>query len=296
MKQILKSTLATAALIAGTVTVNAGDKTVEGKTTAAVDTRYGLFNGLDHRSTYGTGPFPEPFLNDDTNLEENELRLDWFRGFKRNNHADDFKVEYEKSIGNLTLEFELHYERERADGATTEGWGNANVAARYPLYQWVSSDNNFDTTFGVSTEVGIPTNTVFSQSWEVVPAVFNDTRVGKHFTMQNFVGYSMIFDGEEDGIHTLEYGTTIGWAFSHEELPIPGVQQFIPVFEVSGEHQVNKEDAGVNNIVGLIGFRANLNPIGGVQPRLGLGYVFPLNNVAREDQNWGLYTSLVFEF
>ena len=30
--------------------------------TIALDTRYGWFNGLDHRSSYGQGAYAEPFL------------------------------------------------------------------------------------------------------------------------------------------------------------------------------------------------------------------------------------------
>ena len=33
---------------------------------AAPDSRFGLFNGLDHRSWYNQGDFPEPFLVDDS--------------------------------------------------------------------------------------------------------------------------------------------------------------------------------------------------------------------------------------
>ena len=42
----------------------------------AANTRYGWFNGLDHRSSYGQGVYPEPFLVDDSDLETGELRLD----------------------------------------------------------------------------------------------------------------------------------------------------------------------------------------------------------------------------
>ena len=38
------------------------------------DNRYGPLNLFDHRSMYGMGTFPEPFLIDDSDLEVNELR------------------------------------------------------------------------------------------------------------------------------------------------------------------------------------------------------------------------------
>ncbi len=295
MNNFLTNTIASALVFTATVaSVHAGDKSI---LTTDVNTRYGLFNGLDHRSNYGSGAYPEPFLNDDSALEQNELRFNWVRSFKRNNHSDEFTAEYEFGIGNLTLEAEFHYERSVEAGKTAEkGLGNVDLAARYPLYQYVSKDGFVDTTFGLGVEVGIPTNTAVSQSTEVVPKVFNDLRLGQHFTLQTIAGYSLLYGGEEDGIHTLEYGVTLGWTIPHAELPLPGVKEFVPVFEVAGETQLNKEEDGVTSLVGLIGFRANMNPIGKVQPRLGLGYVIPLNAVAREEQNWGLFTSLVFEF
>jgi hypothetical protein len=39
-----------------------------------------------------------------------------------------------------------------------------------------------------------------------------------------------------------------------------------------------------------------MDSIGPVQPRLGLGYVFPINDGAREELHWGIFTSLVFEY
>jgi len=297
MKCLLTSLIVSTVSLALTLSAQAGDGKAVWAKDESLSTRYGLFNGLDHRSTYGSGDFPEPFLNDDSNLEEGEFRFDWFRGFQRNNHADEFKAEYEFGIGNLTLEIATSYERSVEAGTETEkGWGGVELGARYPLYQYVSKDGTFDTTFGIGIEVVIPTNTVVSKSTEVVPKIFNDTRIGKHFTIQTIVGYSMLYGDEDDGIHTLEYGTTIGYVIPHDQLPIPGVQQFVPVVELAGETQLNKEDDGETSLTALVGFRANMNLIGKVQPRLGLGYVFPLNDVAREEQNWGLFTSLVFEF
>jgi hypothetical protein len=52
------------------------------------NTRYGLFGLLDHRSSYGQGVFPEPFLVDDSDLEVNEARLDWLRSGVANSHTD----------------------------------------------------------------------------------------------------------------------------------------------------------------------------------------------------------------
>src|SRR5450631_2388032 len=67
-------------------------------------TRYGLFDWLDHRSVYGQGPFPEPFLVDDSDGEANEVRLDWVHtGGPGNQHTDLVHGGVEKGFGPLTL-------------------------------------------------------------------------------------------------------------------------------------------------------------------------------------------------
>src|SRR5580700_6695075 len=55
-------------------------------------TRYGLFDLLDHRSSYGQGVFPEPFLVDDSDLEVNEARLDWTHTEAHHDHNDVVKA------------------------------------------------------------------------------------------------------------------------------------------------------------------------------------------------------------
>jgi len=267
-----------------------------GAAVAQPSTRYGLFGLLDHRSGYGESAYPEPFLNDDSNLELNEFRVDWFHSEIHHQKDDSLKVELERGFGQLTLEVELHYDRESSPGELMKGLGNVDLGARHPIFQYVTQDNQLDTTFGVAVEVGIPTNTVMSKSTELVPKIFNDTRIGKNITIQSLMGYSALYGGDEDGIHTLEYGFTFGYAITHRDLAIPGIQQITPVFEINGEKQLNKEDKGKNIVLGNAALRVNLNNWGPIQPRLGVGYVFPMNSAAREELHWGIYTSLVFEY
>ena len=59
---------------------------------------------------------------------------------------------------------------------------------------------------------------------------------------------------------------------------------------------MNHDNPGQNSVLGNAAFRVNLNSIGRVQPRLGLGFVFPMNSVARAEVHWGIFTSLVFEY
>jgi hypothetical protein len=263
------------------------------------DMRYGFFNWLDHRSAYGQGAFPEPFLVDDSDLEVNEARLDWLHTQANHERSDVVTAEIEKGFGLLTLEVEVPFEYDAATrpSNTTKGFDNIDLGARYPIQQFVSDTKFVDSTFGVAMEVGIPTGSPLSKDTEVVPKIFNDLKLGNHFTLQSIVGLSMLYGSDEDnGLKTFEYGFVFGYTIPREQFSLPHVLQFIPVFELIGETELNKEDPGHNSLVGNAGFRVNLKTIGRVQPRLGLGYVFPIDNGAREDMHWGVITSLVFEY
>jgi hypothetical protein len=267
------------------------------ETVQPAGTRYGLFNWLDHRSAYGEGVFPEPFLVDDSDLETNEFRFDWVHTRGNNQHTDLVRAEVEKGFGLLTLELEVPYERDVSAGTVSEGVDNISLGARYPIYQIVSGDGFIDSTFGAAFEGGIPVNSSVSRNAELVPKIFNDLRLGDHFTLQSVLGYSKLLGGGADGgLETFEYGFVFGYTIQHEQLSLPGVLQVIPVLELLGETELNKEHPGQNRLRGDLGFRANLKTIGRVQPRLGLGFIFPIDRGGRDDTHWGVVTSLVFEY
>ena len=259
-------------------------------------TRYGLFDGLDSRSEYGQGAFPEPFLVDDSDLEPGEARLDWLHTEAGGSKSDIATAEVEKGFGLLTLELEVPYERDVSDGATTEGFDNIDLGARYPFYQFVSPKGFVDSTFGVGIEVGVPTQSAVSKNTEFVPKIFDDLKIG-NFTTQAILGYSTLFGpGDDGGLQTFEYGFVFGYTIPHDKLPLPDVEQLIPVFELMGETELNKTNPGHNSLLGDAGIRVNLKAIGRIQPRPGVGFVFPLDSAAREDTHWGVIASLVFEF
>jgi hypothetical protein len=192
---------------------------------------------------------------------------------------------------------EAPYERTATGQNVVEGIDNIDLGARYPIAQYGSANGFIDTTFGVAFEAGVPTNSTISKNAEWVPKVFNDLRMGDHFTLQSIFGYSTLSGGGEDGgLQNFEYGFVVGYTIPHEELPIPGVQQFIPVLEIDGATQLNHADHGQNNVLADIGFRANLRTIAGIQPRPGLVFVFSVTEAARAETHWGVYMSLVFEY
>jgi hypothetical protein len=261
------------------------------------DTRHGWFNWLDSRSAYGQGVFPEPFLVDDSDLEVNEARLDWQHTEGSFQQNDVVTAEIEKGFGLTTLEVEVPYERDAVGDVVTRGFDNVDLGARRPFYQFVSAGGFVDTTTGAGIEVGIPVNSALSKNAELVPKIFDDLRLGRHFTMQSILGWSKLYgSGDDGGLETFEYGFDFGWTFQHSDLPLPGVQQLIPILELSGETELNKDDPGHNSLLANLAMRANLDTIGGIQPRLGFGVLLPVDYGARQDQHWGIFTSLVFEY
>jgi hypothetical protein len=262
-----------------------------------LDTRYGLFNWLDHRSAYTQEVFPEPFLVNDMALEDNELEFTWLHTKGSGQQNDIGTVEFQKGLGLLTLEAEVPYERNVFPDKTTQRVGNIDLGARYPLYQFVSANRIVDATFGAAMEGGVPADSSVNKNAEVEPEVFNTLRLGNHFTVQTVLGYDMLLGGGDDGgLRTIEYGFSFAYAIPHHELPLPGVQTFIPMAELSGERGLNLDEAGLNSVLADIGFRANFKPIGEVQPGWGMAWVFPVDNGARQEAHWGFVASLIFEF
>ncbi len=261
------------------------------------DTRYGLFNGLDHRSAYTQEVFPEPFLVDDMALEDNEIEFTWLHTKGSGQQSDTGTVEFQKGFGLMTLQAQVSYERNALFDQTAQGVSDVELGARYPLYQYVSANRMIDATFGAAMEGSIPVHLAVSPNAEIVPQIFNDLKLGEHFTVQSVLGYSTLFGGgDEGGLRSFEYGFSFGYAIPHRQLPLPGVQQFIPMFELVGETELNKDDPGQNSLLGDVGFRAKASPIGDVQPSLGVGWVFPIDSGGSAELHWGVIVSLIFEF
>lgn len=256
----------------------------------------GLFHGLDARSAYFRDFFPTPLLVDETSLEgDGELELGSQSTRAGVQRSDTVTAAFQKSFGVLTVELAVPYEWESDSDDSAQGVGNLELGARYPLYQWVSAAGGVDTTMGVAMNAEVPVNSAVSENTELDPEVFNDLRIGDHFSLQSVFGYSTLLGGGS-GLQTFEYGFDFGWPIPHRELPLPGVRQFTPMFELSGETELNQGEAGQNNVLGSLGFRLALKPWGGLDPDLGIGYLFPLDAAAREEVHWGIATSLTLEF
>lgn len=272
---------------------------------APVTGRYGLFGLLDHGSTYGQGWFVEPLLAPEMDVDR-EIRVDYFHSEKRGLQTNSVKAELEYNFNLLTLEIEIPYEREstlsldtatgRTERDRSEGMANIEFAVRHPIFQFVAADKAFDYTLAGAFELAIPSGSSISKDTEFVPKILNLIRVGDHLSIEASAGVSFMEGPVEGGINTLEYSLVLGYILEHRDLPIPTVLRTIPIFELTGERPLNGDNDGVNKLFGTIGFRLNFESIGVAQPRIGIGYVFPIDSGARDEMRWGIITSLVFEF
>ena len=164
------------------------------------------------------------------------------------------------------------------------------------MFQYVSADNVFDYTLVGAFELAVPTNSPLSKDTEFVPQVFQLLRIGDHLSVEAGAGLSALAGPLEGGTDTFEYNLVLGYNLEREQLPLPGILRTIPIFEINGDRVVSGPEDGVNRLSGTAGFRLNLESIGPAQPRLGIGYFFPIDQGARDELRWGIVTSLVFEF
>ena len=269
--------------------------------------RYGPFNLLDHRSIYGQYWFPEPLRADEADVD-NEFRTEWFHAEKRGRQNDELKIEIEKSFGLFTFELAPGWESDRtsAFNPTThlterthdEGFGNVELGGRFPFYQYVSPSQFFDTTFVFGAEATVPTQSDISKDWEFVPKIFNLTRLGDHLAIQSGLGDSILVGPEDRGLSTIEYNVVFAYELTNAELPLPHILSTWPILEFDGEYTLNHDEAGHNELFGTAGFRFNFDSIRWLpaQPRIGIGYTFPIDQGARDEFRWGIVTSLVFEY
>src|SRR5258708_11956633 len=263
-------------------------------------TRYGPFDLLDHRSIYGQYWFVEPLRGPEMDVDR-EVRVDYFHSEGRGSQLDSLNGEIEYNFNLLTVEVELPWECDsnaafnRSTGRTirhnSENVGSVELAVRHPLFQFVSADNFFDYTVAGAFELGIPTNSPTSKDTEFVPKLFQLARLGDHLSVEASAGLSMFAGPQLGGEDTLEYNLVLGYNVEHEEFPLPHVLRTIPIFELNGDAALHGPDSGTNRLSGTAGFRLNFDSIGPAQPRIGIGYVFPIDKGARDESRWGIVTS-----
>jgi len=271
---------------------------------SAPATRYGPFGLLDHRSIYGQFWFVEPLRATEMDVDR-EVRVDYFHGC-HGFQTDQVRAEIEYNFGLLTAEVGVPWQRDNTSASRSatgrsfrqrsQGVGNIELAIRHPVFQYVSEDNVFDYTIAGAFELGVASHSPISKDTEFVPELFQLLRLGQHLSVEASTGLSMLAGPEEGGTDTFEYNLVLGYNLEHDDLRLPHVLRTIPIFELNGGTVVHGRDRGADRLFGTAGFRVNLEPVGVAQPRIGVGYVFPIDQGARADLRWGIVGSLVFEF
>jgi hypothetical protein len=259
---------------------------------------------LDYRSKYYQDWFPETFRVEDTTID-NELRFDWEHDEAKGSTTNIITGEVEKSFGIFTFEVQAPYVANTGGGGDSDdgadqggdprGIGSIELAGRLPLLESVSSSGFFDNTIGFNLEAGIPTNSAVGKNAELSPGIFDDLAIGDRFSIQTLFSFSHLYGSLDSGRDTFEYGLAFGYAIEDEDFRIPHIERLIPIVELVGETSLAGSNAGHDDLTGTAGLRAELKPIGGIQPSFGVGYLFPIDKGGREDLRWGLVTSLTFE-
>ncbi len=263
-----------------------------------VGTRFGPFGLFDTRSQYGTGFFPEPFLVDEGDLDR-EIVFSSIHQEGAGSLSTSVTGEVEWSFNLLTVEVEAPYEHDVTFDANSrensEGMGSPSISFRHPIWQYVSENETVDNTLVLACETAFPTNSEVSHSTEVVPGLFDLLRIGDHFGFQANVGLSTLYGGDENHDSTLEYSGDFSWIIDDTEISLPKeILGIVPIIELAGEASLNHGDHS-DELTGVAGVRFNLANIGPALPRLGVGYIFPIDKQAREDFHWGVTVSLVFD-
>ncbi len=306
LRFFLIATLTAPLIVATVARADADDARIAAPTTAdsGASQKFGPFGLLDKRSKYYGDWFPEPLRVEDTTLN-NEFRFDYEHDEAKGTTNNQGSAEVQKAVGIVTLELRVPYvsntspdpEGDPGEHVKSNGVGAIEFAARLPVFQYVSPSYFYDNSIGFSLQVGIPTNPHVSKNTELAPGIFDDLRLGNHFSMQSLISFSTLFGSKPDeGRNSLEYGVAFGYAIEDEELPLPGVERTVPLFELVGETNLDGANAGHNSLTATVGFRLELKSTGDLQPQLGLGYIFPIDRGGRDDLRWGIIASLTLDF
>ena len=260
-------------------------------------------------SKFGIGWFPETLRAPEMDFEYSEMRLDYFHAEGNAEKTDEVKVELEHNFRLLTIEMELPYvwleehgnsgesDRENAFSKPQHdrGLSKVEIGIRYPLFRWLSSDKRIDYTCVGAFEVALPSNTSFSKDTEFSPRIYQLLRVGDRLSIQVSTAYGTRVGPDDGGANGVEYAASFGYSAVPQRLSIPGVVNTWAIFELVGENALTGHERGHNPLFGVAGFRVNTEPISFLQPRVGVGYEFPMNDSAREEFTWGVLLSLNFE-
>jgi hypothetical protein len=264
-----------------------------------------FFGLLDSRSSYGNDFFPDPFLGPEFD-KDSEIEVDYLHGESHNLQSNEVDTELEwNPIGQLTVSGELGWESDHqtarvgsapandVDQENANGIENVDLAVFHPIFQYLTGDGAFDYTAVARMDVGIPTRTpVSGTDLQLTPYIGQLLRIGDHVSIEAWTGSQITI--APDQTDQFIYGALFGYQISHDQIPLPLTDAVTPIFELDGQTPLSSlpQDA----LFGVAGLNWELTAIHDLQPRIGIGYEFPIDQGARDQLRWGIITQAFFEF
>ena len=106
-------------------------------------------------------------------------------------------------------------------------------------------------TLAPRSKFGIPTRSSLSKDTEVVPKILTICGLGRISRSSPSVELRCSGSDDDNGLKTFEYGLVFGYTIPRKEYPqVPDVLQFVPVFELIRDAELNHADPGHNSLMG----------------------------------------------
>ncbi len=168
-----------------------------------------------------------------------------------------------------------------------------DLAVYHPVFQAVSKDENLDYSAAIRLDVGIPTRTaVSSPDAQLTPYLGQLLRVGEHVSAETWTGAEFTIAPHQTD--EFVYGASFGYQLTRHEVPLPFTESVTPLFELDGRAAFSHP--GQDALFGVVGLNWQFAGKGNWQPRLGLGYQFPMDQGARDQLHWGVITQMFLQF
>ncbi len=259
-----------------------------------------FFDLSGSRSSYGRDFFHDPLLGPDFDAES-QIEIEYSHIQSPARSADEIEGQLDwNPIGQLTFEaefgwqFGLDLDDEPEDAQPSgNGFENVDLAAYFPLIHLVSAGGALDYSPVFRLDVGIPTSGApTGNDVRLTPYLAHLLRIGQHVSLEAWTGFRFTIAPEQTT--QCVYGVSMGYLFFPDQIPMPGIENFIPILEMDGKAALS--GSSMNAVFGVVGFSTNFKPIGQIGPSLEIGYQFPLDSAVRELARWGVTVQIAVDF
>ena len=275
-----------------------------GKAPPAGDSSRYFFDLLDHRSRLAKGFFPGTFLAANV-AAQREIAMTWYHFERGNEQLDLFYNEFKWGLDQWTVEFQAPYQHEHvsypdaAPGESTsrniDGLANFAVVMRSPIYQYASRNGNVDYSLVSGLAIDPPSGSAVSTGTTISPRLMQAIALSDHFSVMTSVGLAFLTGSHQDGQKNITWDTVLGYNIYHKDLPLPGIADITPVFEIVGSDPVSGVDVDRQSITAFFGVEINPEPKWGyLTPYIGVGAGPAITSAARRGGDWVLSAYVAF--